>query len=148
MPVPPAADIVVFCCRLASQGFATSTVAAQAQQQGQSFSQLKDAAKETTEVVFNPMAEVCPILSTDSLGTAPVNTIASLCWLQGEEQINAVEQAGMHRQMDESLARVSFHPDSEAAINEQIKSVPAASGQICGKDVPQDKDRNMAPFYW
>ena len=76
----------------------------------------------------------------------PVNTVASLCWLQGEEQINAVEQAGMHRQMDESLARVSFHPDSEAAINEQIKSVPAASGQTYDKDEPQDKDTTPSRF--
>lgn len=31
---------------------------AEVQQQGQSFSQLKDASKETTEVVFDPFEQV------------------------------------------------------------------------------------------
>lgn len=74
---------------------ATSSVAAHAQQQGQSFSQLKvgeDQGKEQTEMVFDPQQQ----------GAADLEKVANT---SGPE---------------ESLARVFFHRDSEAAINEQI----------------------------
>jgi ferritin heavy chain len=69
---------------------------AEVQQQGQSFSQLKDASKETTEVVFDPFE-------------------------QGQEQLVAVDKGKLNSpKVEEGLARVLFHPSSEAAINEQI----------------------------
>ena len=49
-------------CRLFSQRFSTSNLLAMAQQQGQNFSQLKDAKDEQTEVVFNPHEQVDSLL--------------------------------------------------------------------------------------
>lgn len=82
--------------RLLSHNFATSSITAMAQQQGQNFSQLKDAKDEQTEVVFNPHE-------------------------QGAADMATVEKAKMNSNaVEDSLARVFFASDSEAAINEQI----------------------------
>lgn len=80
---------------LRSKGLATSSAVARAEQQGQSFSQLKvgeSQGKEQTEMVFDPQQ-------------------------QGAADMKKVENTTGPQ---DSLARVFFHADSEAAINEQI----------------------------
>jgi ferritin heavy chain len=83
--------------RPTSHSFAsTSSVAAKAQQHGQSFSQLKEGTAETTEVTFNPYEE-------------------------GEEQLTTVQKMKIaSSDKQDAMARVFFHEESEAAINEQI----------------------------
>lgn len=76
-------------------GLATSSAVARAEQKGQSFSQLKvgeQPKNEKTEMVFDPQQ-------------------------QGAADLKTVDQA---TGVEDSLARVFFHKDSEAAINEQI----------------------------
>lgn len=44
-----------------------------------------------------------------------------LCAEQGEEQLTAVDKGKLNSpKIEEGLARVFYHQDSEAAINEQI----------------------------
>lgn len=85
------------CSRILSNKLASTSTVVRAEQQGQSFSQLKEKTEnETTEVVFNPMQ-------------------------QGEADLTFVQKAKMNSNLKEdSLARVFFHKDCEAAINEQI----------------------------